>query len=228
MMAATRALRIGDVLPPLPAPPVLAATVVANPAARHWRIARLALAEDQAARLIARAGLHVWFPVTRKTERVGRGRARIRGAVDGPLWPGYLFIDVANDAAMHAMLRLTSPGGRRVVREFLGNARVVPVSEVEALRKAVGEGRFDRKAVRRRSLVRLTAPMFEDRLATVHDVMGDELKVMISMLGGERAVTVARGDVEVVAVCPDCQNWSCPSCRDVIAREGGDSEGTSE
>jgi transcriptional antiterminator RfaH len=161
----------------------------------YWACAQLEPNRERlAAHFLGLAGFEVYRPLLR-TRRISRGR---RVAVVHALFPCYAFVWI--QLQWHAarwcpgVVRLVTAGG--VV------PAAVPDSVIGALRAREVGGLIElprREEFRMGEAVRVTAGPFSGRLAIYDGMSGAErVTVLLSLLGGERRLTLRAGDIEAV------------------------------
>jgi transcriptional antiterminator RfaH len=159
----------------------------------YWAVSRVELHRERLAlHCLGLAGFETYLPRLRD-RRVVRGR---RIEVTPPLFPGYLFILIQErwwDARW-------CPGTLGLIMNGAGPAHV-PDAVVDEIRRRERNGAIvlPRVGPKPGDRVRLLAGPFQGHLAIYAGMSGlERVAVLLSLLGGERRITLARRDVEAI------------------------------
>jgi transcriptional antiterminator RfaH len=159
----------------------------------YWTVAQLqSRSERLALHLLVQERLTVYAPRLRQRRTI-RGR---REDSEVPLFPGYAFVWV--ELGWYAAR--WCPGVVRLVMDGLRPARVpdVVIEEIKS-RERNGAVELPKRGLKPGDRVRLLAGPFQGRLAVFAGLSGlERVAVLLTLLGSERRITLARRDVEMV------------------------------
>jgi transcriptional antiterminator RfaH len=159
----------------------------------YWTAAQLEPNRTRIAlQLLVQEKFIVYAPRLRE-RRIVRGRREDR---EMPLFPGYAFVLI--QLQWHAAR--WCPGVRRLVMDGLQPARV-PDAVIEGIRARERNGAIElpKNGLKPGVKVRLLAGPFREHVAIYAGMSGlERVAVLLSLLGGERRITLARRDIEIV------------------------------
>lgn len=159
-----------------------------------WAVANtLPHQEARAEDNLRRQGFHAWLPSILRSRR----HARRIDTVRAPMFPGYLFVRL--DPAGEHWKRINGTFGVRRLLTQGEKPQLLPEPFVSELRASMGEDGVCRLAgpdLDAGTRVRVMTGPFADCLATVTALApGDRVRLLLSVLGGEVAVTMARAGI---------------------------------
>jgi transcriptional antiterminator RfaH len=157
-----------------------------------WACAQLQPQRERLAlHCLALAGYAVYRPLLRQ-HRVSRGR---RIEATPALFPGYAFVLI--ELQWHAAR--WAPGVTRIVLDGASPARV-PDGVIHEIRSRERGGLVELPPrFKRGDPVRIKVGVFRERLALYQEQAAhDRVAVLLSLLGGQRRLTLRAGDVEAV------------------------------
>jgi transcriptional antiterminator RfaH len=160
----------------------------------YWAVARLAPHQERVALYhLGRVGFETYLPRLREC-RISHGR---RIEVRPPLFPGYCFLTI--EAQWHTAR--WSVGVIGLVMAGIQPGRV-PDNVIAEIRDREVNGLIELApppSLRRGARVRILRGPFTGHLAIFADMKPRErVEILLQMLGGERRVTLAKGDVAAV------------------------------
>lgn len=150
--------------------------------------------ERRAEENLLRQGFRAWLPSMLRSRR----HARRFDVVHAPIFPGYLFVGL--DPAGEHWKRINGTFGVRRLLTQGEKPQLLPEEFVAGLREGMDENGIctpsPRSSLDPGTRVRVVAGPFADCLATVAELApGDRIRLLLSVLGGEVAVTMGRGAV---------------------------------
>lgn len=163
---------------------------------RAWAVVNtLPHQEARAEANLVRQGFRAWLPSMMRTRR----HARRFDVIRAPVFPGYLFVEL--DPEVDHWKRINGTFGVRRLLTQGEKPQLLPAAFVEGLRGSVGEDgvcRLPEGELDPGTRVRVVAGPFAECLATVASLApNDRITLLLSVLGGEVAVTMRRGAVVI-------------------------------